>query len=222
MTRLIIAIDGPSGAGKSSLGKALAKHLELQYIDSGAVYRAIGCTAVDRGVSLEDRAAVSGLARKIEITLEGEPDQLRIAVDGKDVTRRVRQADASEAASVVATIPEVREAVVEKLRGMSRRRGVVMDGRDIGTKVFPEATVKLFLEASSSRRAGRRWEEEREQGRDVSLDTVQSELDERDRRDRERAATPLVMAPDAILINTSDIPLDRVISRALEIVEARR
>jgi cytidylate kinase len=97
-----------------------------------------------------------------------------------------------------------------------------MDGRDIGTKVFPEATVKLFLEASSSRRAGRRWEEEREQGRDVSLDTVQSELDERDRRDRERAATPLVMAPDAILINTSDTPLDRVISRALEIVEARR
>ncbi len=221
MNKLIIAIDGPSGVGKSSLGKALARRFAYQYIDSGAVYRAVGRKALDTGVSLDEAGAVARLARASSVRLEGDPDHLKIFLDGRDVTKDIRLPDASRAASVIATIAEVREAVVEKLREMSRDGGVVMDGRDIGTKVFPNAQVKLFLEASPEERARRRWAEETERGREVSLDEVRAELEERDRRDRERAATPLVRAEDAVLIDTSNKPLDRVIDCVLEIVNSR-
>ena len=222
MDRLIVAIDGPSGAGKSTVGKAIARRLGYLYIDSGAVYRAIGRTALDTGTPLEDAAAVARLAHESNIKLEGDPDHLLVFVDGRDVSAEIRMPDASYASSVVATIPEVREAVVEKLREMSREGGVVMDGRDIGTKVFPDAQVKLFLDASPDVRAGRRCEEERERGRDITVEQIRAELEERDRRDIDRAATPLVRAPDAIFIDTSEMLLDRVIDRVLEIVETRR
>ncbi len=221
MNRLIIAIDGPSGVGKSSLGRILARRLGYQYIDSGAVYRAVGREALDRGVSLDEPEAVARLARASSVKLEGDPDRLKVFLDGRDVTREIRLPDASRAASIIATIAEVREAVVEKLREMSRAGGVVMDGRDIGTRVFPEAQVKLFLEASPEERARRRWAEDRERGREVSIEQVRAELEERDRRDRERAATPLVRAEDAILIDTSDKPLAHVIDCVLEIVNSR-
>ncbi len=221
MDKLTIAIDGPSGSGKSTVGKAIARRLDYLHIDSGAVYRAIGRKAIDTGTPLEDAASVARLARESEIKLIGDPDHLKIWLDGRDVTDAIRLPDASHASSVVATIPEVREAVVEKLREMARAGGVVMDGRDIGTKVFPDAQVKLFLDASLDVRARRRFEEERERGRDVSVEGIRAELEERDQRDRERAATPLVKASDAVLIDTSDMPLDRVIGHVLEIVRTR-
>jgi len=221
MRKLTIAIDGPSGAGKSSLGKALARSLGYQYIDSGAVYRAVGCLAMDKSAPLGDSAKVAQLAMDSMIQEQGDPDDLRILVNGQDVTSRIRQPGASYAASVVATIPEVREAVVHKLREMSQAGGVVMDGRDIGTKVFPDANVKLFVEATDQIRAERRWKEERLRGREVSLEETLTELKDRDRRDRERAATPLVMAPDAILLDTTDKSLDEVLGAALEIVKSR-
>jgi len=221
MNKLIIAIDGPSGVGKSSLGKALARKFGYQYIDSGAVYRAVGRKALDGGVPLDEAGAVARLARASLVRLEGDPDHLKVFLDGRDVTKEIRLPDASHAASVIATIAQVREAVVEKLREMSREGGIVMDGRDIGTSVFPGAQVKLFLEASPEERARRRWAEDRERGREVSIEQVRAELEERDRRDRERAATPLVKAEDAILIDTSNTPLDRVIDYVLEIVNAR-
>jgi cytidylate kinase len=221
MEKLVIAIDGPSGVGKSTLGKAIARHLGYLFIDSGAVYRAVARQALDAGVSLDDAAAVARIARDADIRLEGDPDHLRVLLDGRDVTQEIRLPDASHASSVVATIPEVREAVVDKLREMSRAGGVVMDGRDIGTKVFPHAQVKLFLEAAPDVRAARRFLEERERGRDVTMEQIAAELAERDRRDRHRAATPLVKAPDAILIDTSSMPLDRVIERVLEIIQSR-
>ncbi|MEN3331277.1 MAG: CMP/dCMP kinase [Blastocatellia bacterium] len=220
MEKLVIAIDGPSGVGKSTVGKALARHLGYLFIDSGAVYRAVGRKALDSAVPLDDAAAIAQIARDADIRLEGDPDHLRVFLDGREVTDEIRLPDASHASSVVATIPEVREAVVDKLREMSRAGGVVMDGRDIGTKVFPHAEVKLFLEAAPDVRAARRFLEERERGRDVTMEQINAELEERDRRDRQRAATPLVQAPDAILIDTSSMPLDRVIERVLEIIQA--
>ncbi|MEK6323487.1 MAG: (d)CMP kinase [Acidobacteriota bacterium] len=221
MDRLVIAIDGPSGSGKSTVGKAIARRLGYLYIDSGAVYRAVACKALNTNTPLEDATAIARLAHDSNIKLEGDPAHLQVFLDGRDVTAETRLPDASHASSVVATIPQVREAVVEKLREMSRAGGIVMDGRDIGTKVFPEAQVKLFLDATLDVRARRRCEEEHGRGRDVTVDQIRGELDERDRRDRERSATPLVKADDAMFIDTSDMPLDRVVERVLEIVRTR-
>ena len=221
MNKLVIAIDGPSGSGKSTVGKAIARRLGYLYIDSGAVYRAVGLKALETNTPLDDAASVAGLALKSKIKLEGDPDHLRVFLDGRDVSEQIRLPDASHASSVVATIPEVREAVVEKLREMAHAGGVVMDGRDIGTKVFPDAQVKLFLDASLDVRARRRCEEERERGRAVTVEQIRTELETRDRRDRERTATPLVKAPDAVFIDTSDLPLEGVIESALEIARTR-
>ena len=219
LRHMVIAIDGPSGSGKSTLGKALAHRLGFLYIDSGAVYRAVACKALDSGVSMEDHAAIIDAARAAEISLEGAPDRLTIWLDGRDVTRRVRLPDATRASSIVATIPEVREVVVSKLRRMSNTGGVVMDGRDIGTRVFPDADVKLFLDASLDERVRRRSQEEIERGRRVSIDEVEREITERDSRDTLRAATPLVKATDAILIDTTGLTIEALIEHALEIVE---
>ena len=221
MNKLVIAIDGPSGSGKSTVGKAIAQRLGYLYIDSGAVYRAVGRKAVDADIALEDRAAVATLARQVSIKLEGEPDHLRVLLDGRDVSHQIRLPDASHASSVVATIPEVREAVVDKLREMASAGGVVMDGRDIGTKVFPNAEVKVFLDASLDVRALRRCEEDQARGRDVTVDQIKAELETRDKRDREREATPLVKAGDAVFIDTSKLSLDGVIERVLEIARSR-
>lgn len=222
MDRLVIAIDGPSGVGKSTLGKALARRFDYLFIDSGAVYRAIALKSLQSATPPEDSQAVAGIARAAHIKLEGDPDRLRVYLDGRDVTTEIRTAEVTGASSVIATIPAVREAVVEKLRRMASAGGVVMDGRDIGTKVFPNAQVKLFLEASPEVRAERRWKEELEKNREVAFEQVKAELEERDKRDRERAATPLVQADDAILIDTSQLALESVIARVLEIVESHR
>ena len=216
---MIIAIDGPSGVGKSTLGKALARHFNLLFIDSGAVYRAIALQTLQTHTPLDEDAAVARIAGAAQVKLHGDPDDLRVSLDGVDVTQAIRTPEVSRAASLVATIPAVREAVVEKLRAMSREQGVVMDGRDIGTKVFPDARVKLFLEAAPAVRAARRWREDREKGRDVTLEQVRAELEERDRRDRERVTTPLIRAADAILLDTSSLQFDGVIARVLEIIK---
>jgi len=165
---------------------------------------------------------VAGLARDSTITLQGDPDSLRVLLDGADVTERIRRPDASRASSIVAALPRVRSEVVDKLRGMSKVGGVVMDGRDIGTWVFPDAEVKLFVDASIQTRVSRRWKEERERGREVSIDEVKSEIEERDTRDRARTATPLVKADDAILLDTSDLDVASLVERALEIVKNRQ
>ena len=221
MHKLVIAIDGPSGSGKSTVGKAIARRLGYLYIDSGAVYRAVGRKALETNTALEDAPAIARLARQTSIKLEGDPDNLRVFLDGRDVSDSIRLPEASHASSVVATIVEVREAVVDKLREMAAEGGVVMDGRDIGTKVFPDAQVKVFLDASLDVRARRRCDEERGRGRDVAVEEIRTELEERDRRDRERTATPLVQAPDAVFIDTSALPLDGVIERVLEIARSQ-
>jgi len=219
---VVIAIDGPSGSGKSTLGKALAKRLGYQYIDSGAVYRAIAKKAIDRGVSLNDHESLAAIASSANVRIAGEADRVRVLLEERDVTEELRLPEVSNASSVVATVPELRKAVVAKLREMSRGAGVVMDGRDIGTKVFPDATLKLFLDATIDERADRRFKEERQRGRDVSLEQVRAEIVERDRRDTERAATPLVKAADAIVIDSSHLSVEAVIERVLEIIKSGR
>jgi cytidylate kinase len=221
MKNLVIAIDGPSGVGKSTLGKALARHFNFLFIDSGAIYRAVALKALHTNTPLADAEAVTAAAHEAQIKLEGDPEALRVYLDGADVSQAIRAPEVSQAASVVATIPTVRDVVVDKLRDLRRAGGLVMDGRDIGTRVFPDAEVKLFLEASPVVRAERRWREELEKGREVTLEQVKSEIEERDRRDRTRAATPLVKAADAILIDTSSMSVEKVISRVLEIIQTR-
>jgi cytidylate kinase len=221
MKKLVIAIDGPSGSGKSTVGKTVARSLGYIYIDSGAVYRAVGLKALMTKTPLSDGRSIADLARESKITLQGDSDHLQIFLDGKDVTEEIRNPDSSQASSVIATIAEVREVVVQKLREMARAGGVVMDGRDIGTKVFPDAQVKVFLDASLQVRASRRLEEERGRGRDTTIEQIKKELEERDRRDRERAATPLIKASDAIYIDTSTLGLDRVVNEVLSIAKSR-
>jgi len=219
--RLVIAIDGPSGSGKSTVGRTIARFLGYLYIDSGAVYRAVGLKAITTGTPLTDTSSIAQLARDSSISLEGDPDHLQIFLDGRNVTADIRTPDSSHASSVVATVPEVRAVVVEKLREMAQAGGVVMDGRDIGTRVFPNAHVKVFLDASIEVRASRRFEEERTRGRVTTVDQIRKELEERDQRDRERSATPLVKAPDAVYIDTSSLGLDRVVNDVLEIARSR-
>ncbi|HKA21934.1 MAG TPA: (d)CMP kinase [Blastocatellia bacterium] len=218
---LVIAIDGPSGSGKSTVGKTIARFLGYLYIDSGAVYRAVGLKALMTNTPLTDRSSIAHLATESEIILKGDPDHLEIFLDGENVTAEIRTPDSSHASSVVATVPEVRAAVVEKLREMARQGGIVMDGRDIGTRVFPNAHVKVFLDASIEVRASRRFEEERTRGRVTTVDQIRKELEERDQRDRERSATPLVKAADAVYIDTSSLGLDRVVNDVLEIARSR-
>jgi cytidylate kinase len=220
MNRLVIAIDGPSGVGKSTLGKALARRFNYLFIDSGAVYRAIALKSIQTKIPPDHTQAIAEIARAAQIKLEGDPDHLHVYLDEQDVTGNIRTAEVTSASSVIAAIPAVREAVVDKLREMADAGGIVMDGRDIGTKVFPNAQVKLFLEASPDVRAERRWKEELEKNCEVDFEKVKAELEERDKRDRERAATPLVKAEDAILIDTSTLSLEKVIARVLEIVES--
>ena len=219
--KLVIAIDGPSGSGKSTVGRTIARFLGYLYIDSGAVYRAVGLKALLTNTSLTDTGLIAQLARDSSIALKGDPDHLQILLDDQNVTAEIRTPDSSHASSVVATVSEVRAVVVEKLREMAQAGGVVMDGRDIGTRVFPNAHVKVFLDASIEVRASRRFEEERSRGRITTVEQIRKELEERDQRDRERSATPLVKAPDAIYIDTSSLGLDRVVNEVLEIARSR-
>lgn len=219
--KLVIAIDGPSGSGKSTVGRTIARFLGYLYIDSGAVYRAVGLKALMTNTPLTDTGSIAQLARDSSIVLKGDPDHLQIFLDDQNVTAEIRTPDSSHASSVVATVSEVRAVVVEKLREMAQAGGVVMDGRDIGTRVFPNAHVKVFLDASIEVRASRRFEEERSRGRITTVEQIKKELEERDQRDRERSATPLVKAPDAIYIDTSSLGLDRVVNEVLEIARSR-
>ncbi len=217
--QLVITIDGPAGAGKSTAARRLAAALGYAYVDSGAMYRAVGLAARRHGIDPEDAAAIADLVERV--TFVAEPECTRVLFDGADVTAELRAADAGAWASRIATHALVRERLVERQRALAAEGGIVMDGRDIGTVVFPDARHKFFLTASADERARRRQAQDAGSGvaRDVSA--ARAEIDARDRRDRERAIAPLRPAADAIVIDNSALTPDAVLARMLKTVRAR-
>ncbi len=221
---MIIAIDGPSGAGKSTLGKMLAEQLNLLYLDTGAMYRAVGLAVLENGVSFDDKAKIAEIARTSKIKLVGEPENLQIFLNGKDVSGEIRTTQVGQAASIVSTISEVRKILVEHQRklGKTSKSGAVLDGRDIGTIVFPNADVKFFLTAKPEARAQRRYEEDLAKNRANSYEQTFAEIKERDERDVSRADSPLSIAEDAIVIDTSELDLREVFELMKEKVESEK
>ena len=216
----IIAIDGPSGSGKSTLGRMLARELGLLYIDTGSMYRAVALAVIESTVSEADDVAVGSLAQRIDIDLKGDPDSLRVTLDGRDVSDRIRAEDVTHMSSIISTIPAVRRAMVERQRELGKR-GAVMNGRDIGTVVFPDAGIKFFLDAVPSERAERRLAEERVSNPAATYEQTLVDLTERDRRDTTRADSPLVAADDAIVIDSTGQPIAAVFEQMMTVVRER-
>jgi cytidylate kinase len=220
MSTMIVAIDGPAGAGKSTLARRVAAKLGAVYIDTGAMYRAVAVAALRSNTPLDDAGRLETLARHADIRFE--PGTSRVLLDGEDVSEAIRKPEISQASSKVSAIPGVRRALVGKQREMGASGSVVMEGRDIGTVVFPNAQVKIFLDANPDVRAARRVRELEEKGPAPPAADVAREIRERDQRDSTRADSPLVRAPDAVLVDTTALSLDDVERVILEVISKRR
>jgi len=215
---LIIAIDGPSGAGKSTLGRMLARALDLLYIDTGSMYRAVALAVLESSISATDDVAVGSLAGRVDIDLKGDPDSLRVTLGGVDVTEQIRTEEVTELSSIISTIPAVRRAMVARQRQMGER-GAVLNGRDIGTVVFPDADVKFFLTALPQERATRRFNEERAQDPNADFEETFADMAERDRRDSTREDSPLKAADDAIIVDSTGLTIDEVFQKMMIAIE---
>jgi len=218
--KLIIAIDGPAGAGKSTIASRLARKLGYVNLESGAMYRALALKAIEWDISFDDGPALRKLAEGARIALEPTLGGNRVLLDGKDVSTRIRERDVTEAASRVSVHPAVREWMVARQQDMGKDGGVVMEGRDIGTKVFPKADLKVFLDADPVVREQRRLDQQKVKG--VSAESMAADLRERDRRDRTRAASPLVPAEDAVVIDSTNLSEDQVVHQIEALVEAKQ
>ncbi|PLY00410.1 MAG: (d)CMP kinase [Desulfuromonas sp.] len=222
MKRLIVAIDGPSGAGKSTLSKLLAQKLDYINIDTGAMYRSVALAVRQNGIDLSDDKAVDDLLQNINIRFRPGAGGDRILLNDIDVSEEIRNPEISTLTPEVAAIPAVRRAMVSRQRQLGEQGGVVLEGRDIGTVVFPQAQVKLFLVASAGERGRRRFEELRAKGHDVDLARTISEVEARDFADSQRQHSPLVQAEDAIVIDTDGLTIGQVLDRMLAVVSARQ
>lgn len=217
--KLIIAIDGPAGAGKSTIAARLARKLGYVNLESGAMYRALALNAIDKDISLDDEAALVKLAEGLRIQLQPTITGNRTLLNGIDISARIRERDVTEAASRVSVHPKVREWMVAHQRAMGAGGGIVMEGRDIGTKVFPDADLKIFLDADPVVREQRRMEQQKIRGEVAA--NVAAELRERDHRDRTRATSPLVAAKDAVVIDSSSLSEDEVLERAEKLAQEK-
>jgi len=214
----VIAVDGPSGVGKGTIGHLLTKRLDWHFLDSGALYRLTGLAARRHGIEFTDVGALETLARGLDVEFDGAG---RVFLEKQDVTGDIRTEQAGSDASKVAAILEVRAALLQRQRDFRQPPGLVADGRDMGTTVFPEAPVKVFLTASPEIRAERRYKQLKDKGLDVNLPSLVSEIAERDERDRNRSASPLKPAADAVVVDTSELGIDDVFQKIMAIVEER-
>ncbi|NDY95403.1 (d)CMP kinase [Wenzhouxiangella limi] len=217
----VLTIDGPSGAGKGAVSARVAGHLGWNVLDSGAVYRSVALAALEADVDLTDEAALVELCSQVDLEFFAGPEGIEASLGGRPLGDALRAEAVGEASSRVAAVPVVRAALLSLQRRFRRPPGLVADGRDMGTVVFPDATVKVFLDASVEERARRRYRQLKENGEDVTFDRLLSDLEARDRRDRERAVSPTVAAADAVVVDSTDLSLVEVVERVVAIVGDR-
>ena len=215
----IMTLDGPAGAGKGTVSRAIANKLGWQYLDSGAIYRSLSVAVLDAGVALDDMDGIVNVANKMDLSF-GSGDTPSVILNGETITDRITTETCGHITSQIAANAQVRQALLQKQREFCRSPGLVADGRDMGTVVFPDAQYKVFLTASAEERAQRRFKQLKEKGIDVSLIGLAKEIEERDRRDMERSVAPLKMADGAVLVDSSDMSIDDVIAQCLALLEA--
>lgn len=219
MNSMNIAIDGPAGAGKSTIAKRLAKKLGFIYVDTGAMYRAMAYYFLQKGIKSEDEAAIAAACPDVDVTIAYEGNEQQVILNGENITGYIRTEQVGNMASATSVYPVVRTKLVELQRQLAKKADVIMDGRDIGTCVLPDAQVKIYLTASSRTRAVRRFEELKAKGAECNLDVIEQDIIERDYRDMHREASPLKQAEDAILLDSSDLNIDEVVDAILKIYE---
>jgi cytidylate kinase len=212
-----IAIDGPAGAGKSTIAKLVAKKLNFIYVDTGAMYRAIALYILKNGVDYADEAAVSAQMKNIDITIQYQDGAQQVILNGENVSGQIRTEEVGNTASAVSVYPAVRAHLLDLQRGLAAKNNVIMDGRDIGTCILPDADAKVFLTASSSVRAQRRYKELAEKGITCNLQEIEQDIIERDERDMNRAIAPLKQAEDAVLVDGSDLTIDQVVDAIIAV-----
>ena len=218
---LVIAIDGPAGAGKSTVARRLAERTGLAYVDSGATYRAAALRVLESNIAPEDEAAVGELIGRTSIEFKTDGMQSHVLLEGEDVSEKIRSPQVTLAAAKVSRLPEVRKKLITLQRSLACGRGVVMEGRDIGTVVFPDAPLKIFLKADPEERARRRLRDEEKRGREATLQQTAYEIGRRDQLDAERKISPLVPAVDACEIDSTDLSADQVVERIMELARER-
>ncbi|ELK2036335.1 (d)CMP kinase [Vibrio vulnificus] len=217
----VVTVDGPSGAGKGTLCMLLSKKLGFQLLDSGAIYRVLALAAIHHCVDTESEDALVPLATHLDVQFVAEGDLVKVILEGEDVSKELRKEETGMAASKVAALPRVREALLRRQRAFEAAPGLVADGRDMGTVVFPNAKAKIFLDASAEERAHRRLKQLQDKGLDVRFDDLLSEIQERDDRDRNRPVAPLRPAEDALVLDSTSMSIDEVVEKALQYIESK-
>ena len=216
MENIVITVDGPSGAGKGTLCHALADKLGFDFLDSGAIYRILALAALKQQIDFEDETALAELGRRLEVKFVPQSNEVQVILDGENVGDQIRTAQAGQDASKIAIYPKVREALLQRQRDFSSEKGLIADGRDMGTIVFPHAQIKFFLDASAEERTKRRVKQLQEKGFNANFDEILAEIKERDFRDRNRPIAPLVPAKDAVILDSTHLSIEDVIQQALE------
>ncbi|AWY45531.1 (d)CMP kinase [Glaesserella parasuis] len=215
---IVITVDGPSGAGKGTLCHALAEKLGFDFLDSGAIYRILALAAVKQGIAFESETALAQLGRNLNVKFVPENNEIQVILDGENVGDQIRTAQAGQNASKIAVYPQVREALLQRQRDFRSPKGLIADGRDMGTVVFPEAEIKFFLDASAEERTKRRVKQLQEKGFNANFDEILAEIKERDFRDRNRPVAPLVPAKDAMILDSTHLSIEEVIQQALDYI----